>query len=57
MCGSVDHLHESTTRYDAEQGVLTFLLVCHPCQYEQVVLAEPYRPDFDPHGNDEFLPT
>jgi hypothetical protein len=41
MC---DHLHESTSRYDAAANVLTLLLVCPTCGIERVVAALDYEP-------------
>jgi hypothetical protein len=43
-----DHLHESTTRYDQEQKVLTFLLVCPVCGTEKVMETQLYEPRFEP---------
>jgi hypothetical protein len=44
-----DHLHESTTRYDHDRKVLTFLLVCPVCRTEKVVESLDYEPRFQPH--------
>jgi hypothetical protein len=41
MC---DHLHDSTSRYDAGAKVLTFLLVCGTCGVERVVETLQYEP-------------
>jgi len=41
MC---DHLHDSTSRYDAEDKLLTFLLVCRTCGIEKVVEVVEYEP-------------
>jgi hypothetical protein len=41
MC---DHLHDSTSRYDATQKVLTFFLVCRVCGTETVVETVEYEP-------------
>jgi hypothetical protein len=43
-----DHLHDSTTRYDREQKLLTFLLVCSVCRTEKVVAIRHYEPRFKP---------
>jgi hypothetical protein len=43
-----DHLHDSTTRYDPEQRLLTFLLVCSVCGTEKVVAIRHYEPRFEP---------
>jgi len=41
MC---DHLHDSTSRYDAVEKVMTFLLVCRTCGIERVVETLDYEP-------------
>jgi hypothetical protein len=41
MC---DHLHDSTSRYDAAAKVLTFLLVCRTCGIQRVVETLEYEP-------------
>jgi hypothetical protein len=41
MC---DHLHDSTSRYNAAEKVLTFLLVCRACGIERVVDSVEYEP-------------
>jgi hypothetical protein len=41
MC---EHLHDSTSRYDAAARVLTFLLVCRICGTEKVVETVTYEP-------------
>jgi hypothetical protein len=41
MC---EHLHDSTSRYDAGQKVLTLLLVCRTCGVERVVETLEYEP-------------
>ena len=41
MC---EHLHDTTTRYDAGEKVLTFLRVCRPCGIERVVETLEYEP-------------
>jgi hypothetical protein len=41
MC---DDLHDSTSRYDAAEGVMTFLLVCRTCGIERVVETLEYEP-------------
>jgi hypothetical protein len=43
-----DHLHDSTTRYDHDRKVLTFLLVCPVCGTEKVVETKRYEPRFEP---------
>jgi hypothetical protein len=39
-----DHLHDSTSRYDAAQKVLSFLLVCTMCGAEKVAETVEYEP-------------
>jgi hypothetical protein len=41
MC---DHLHDTTSRYDAAEKLLTFLRVCRTCGIEQVVETLEYEP-------------
>ena len=41
MC---DHLHDSTSRYDAAEKVMTLLLVCPTCGIERVVETLDYEP-------------
>jgi hypothetical protein len=43
MC---DHLFETTSRYDGERKVLTFLLFCPTCGTEQIVETLRYEPAF-----------
>jgi hypothetical protein len=43
-----DHVHDSTTRYDPDQKLLTFLLVCPVCRTEKVMEAQHYEPRFEP---------
>ena len=43
-----DHLHDTTTRYDHAQQLLTFLLVCPVCGTEKIVHAQHYEPRFQP---------
>jgi hypothetical protein len=42
-----DHLHDTTSRYDHAEKVLSFLLVCHACETEKVILTVPYEPRFE----------
>jgi len=44
-CG---HLHDTTTRYDHERKLLTFLLVCRVCGIEKVIEVRHYEPNFQP---------
>jgi hypothetical protein len=41
MC---QHLHNSTSRYDAAEKVMTLLLVCPTCGIERVVETLEYEP-------------
>jgi len=43
-----DHLHDSTTRYDHDQKLLTFVLVCPVCRTENVIETQHYEPRFEP---------
>jgi hypothetical protein len=45
---SCDHLHETTSRYDAAAKQLTFLLVCPECGTEKVVETVSYEPRYVP---------
>ena len=41
MC---DHLHDTTSRYDAAEKLLTFLRICRICGIEQIVETVEYEP-------------
>ena len=43
-----DHLHDTTTRYDPVEEVLTFLLICPVCRTERVLERRHYAPRFQP---------
>jgi hypothetical protein len=45
MC---EHLHDSTSHYDPDTKLLTFLLVCPICGIENVVETIEYEPQFTP---------
>ena len=45
MC---DHLFDTTSRYDNDRKLLTFLLVCPVCQSERIVKTLAYEPHFRP---------
>jgi hypothetical protein len=45
MC---DHLFDTTSRYDHERRLLTFLLLCPVCGTEQLVERLSYEPRFRP---------
>jgi hypothetical protein len=42
------HLHETTTRYDHERKLLTFLAVCRPCGTEWILETQHYEPRYEP---------
>ena len=44
-----DHLHDTTTRYDPVEKLLSFLLVCPVCGTEKLVETQPDAPRFTPH--------
>jgi hypothetical protein len=56
MACSHDGLHGFITAYDRNSGVLVYFWTCERCG-ERLGEArrEPYRPDYDPHGNDRFF--
>jgi hypothetical protein len=43
-----EHLHDSTTRYDHDRKLLSFLLVCPVCGSERVMETRHYEPRFQP---------
>jgi hypothetical protein len=43
QCG---HLYDTTTRYDHNQKLLHFLLICSVCDTETVIKTQPYEPRF-----------
>lgn len=47
MCSDI---YETTSRYDRERKVLTFLLLCPVCGIENVVARLDYEPAFSPAG-------
>jgi hypothetical protein len=49
-CG---HLQDTTTRYDHEQKLLHFLMVCPTCGNEKLIETQPYEPRFTPHAQPE----
>jgi hypothetical protein len=48
-----DHLHDTTTRYNHDQKLLTFVRVCHACGTEELIDTLPYEPQFKPHAAGE----
>jgi hypothetical protein len=48
--------HDISTAYDRGSGVLVFHWTCALCGARlNEARREPYRPSFDPRGNDPFL--
>jgi hypothetical protein len=51
-----DGFHSGQGRYTQATGRLRYVVICDDCGAELREVTElDYRPDFDPHGNDEFL--
>jgi hypothetical protein len=51
-----DTFHSLRSSYDRGTGLLVYYWVCERCGVElQEARREPYRPQYDPHGNDRFL--
>jgi len=46
--GACEHFHDTTTRYDHDRKLLTFLLVCPVCGTEKVIETMDYEPRFEP---------
>jgi hypothetical protein len=42
-----EHLHDTTSRYDRDEKLLTFLLVCGVCETEKVIETISYEPRFE----------
>jgi hypothetical protein len=47
MARTCNHLHDTTSRYNRGEKLLTFLLVCPVCGTEQVVETLRYEPRFE----------
>jgi len=48
--------HSGQGRYNRDSEDLRYVIVCDDCEQEVFeVGVEPYRPQFDPHGNQPFL--
>jgi hypothetical protein len=43
-----EHMHDTTSRYDPVNKLLTFLLICPVCGTEKVIETLHYRPRFQP---------
>jgi hypothetical protein len=55
---SHDGFHAIRTEYDRDRGVLLYFWTCERCGARlREARREQYRPSFDPHGNDGFLPS
>ena len=48
--------HEIRSSYDRPHSEMAFVVTCARCGAElREVWREPYRPRYEPHGNDSFL--
>ena len=48
--------HSGQGRYNRDRESLRYVIVCDDCQQElNEVATEPYRPHFDPGGNDPYM--
>jgi hypothetical protein len=53
-----DHagLHSPQGVYSRERGEVRYIIVCDVCGFEtREVAREPYRPNFNPAGNDPYV--
>ncbi len=51
-----DSFHSLRSSYDRGSGTLVYHWVCERCGVQlEEARREPYRPHYDPHGNDRFL--
>jgi hypothetical protein len=51
-----DQFHTVRSAYDPAEGVLVFFWSCERCgERLNEAAREPYRPQFDPHGNDAYI--
>jgi hypothetical protein len=51
-----DGFHDIRTAYDRRRGLLVFHWTCERCGARlSEARREPYRPSFDPRGNERFL--
>ena len=56
MSCSHDAFHSIGSRYDRTAGVLVYYWSCERCGARlNEARREPYKPAFDPHGNDRYL--
>jgi hypothetical protein len=49
LCAMCDHLFDTTSRYDRQRKLLTFVLFCPACETETVVETLRYAPAFRRH--------
>jgi phage terminase large subunit GpA-like protein len=57
MACSHDGYHGISTAYDRANGLLRYYWTCEQCGTKlREARSEEYRPSFDPHGNDRFVP-
>jgi hypothetical protein len=55
---SHEGFHSIHSSYDRRSGLLVYFWICERCGTPlNEARREPYRPRFDPHGNDRFLPA
>ena len=51
-----DGFHATGTSYDRRSGVLVYFWACERCGARLGdARREPYRPSYDPHGNERFV--
>jgi hypothetical protein len=51
-----DGFHAIGTNYDRRNGVLVYFWACERCGARlSDARREPYRPSYDPHGNERFV--
>jgi hypothetical protein len=51
-----DGFHSGQGRYIRATGRLRYVVICDDCGSELREVTElEYQPDFDPHGNDQYL--
>jgi hypothetical protein len=53
-----DGFHAVRSQYDRHTGVLVYYWTCERCGSRlREARREPYRPAFDPRGNERFMAT
>jgi hypothetical protein len=56
MACSHEDFHEIRTAYDRRRGLMVYYWTCERCGARlEEARREPYRPAYDPRGNDRFL--